>query len=59
MHVAVIVGGRSQPLHPDEPIVLPFYVSIYKPGLTRKEQGVAVRAELLGTSFAGYERQIR
>ena len=55
----MIVGGRSQPLHPDEPIVLTFYVPIYKPGLPRKEQGVVGRVELLGTSFAGYERQIR
>jgi spermidine dehydrogenase len=55
----MIVGGKSQPLHPDEPIVLTFYAPIYKPGLGRKEQGIAGRAELLGTSFADYERQIR
>ena len=55
----MVVGGQSQPLHPDEPIVLTFYAPIYKPGLPAKQQGIAGRAELLGTSFTGYERQIR
>ena len=55
----MIVGGKSQPLHPDEPIVLTFYAPIFKPGLERKEQGIVGRAELLGTSFTDYERQIR
>lgn len=55
----MVVGGRSQPLHPDEPIVLTFYAPIFKPGLPARQQGIAGRAELLGTSFTGYERQIR
>ena len=55
----MIVGGKSQPLHPDKPIVLTFYAPIFKPGLGRKEQGVVSRAELLNTSFTDYERQIR
>jgi spermidine dehydrogenase len=55
----MIIDGESQPLHPDEPIVLTFYVPIYKPGLPWREQGVAGRAEMLGTSFTGYERQLR
>lgn len=55
----MIVGGQSQPLHPDQPIVLTFYAPIYKPGLAAKQQGIVGRAELLGTSFADYERQIR
>ncbi len=55
----MIVDGESQPLHPDQPIVLTFYVPIYKPGLPGKEQGIAGRAEMLGTSFAEYERRIR
>ncbi len=55
----MIVGGKSQPLHPDKPIVLTFYAPIFKPGLGRKEQGAAGRAELLSTSFTDYERQIR
>jgi spermidine dehydrogenase len=55
----MVVGGKSQPLHPDQPIVLTFYAPIYKPGLPLKKQGVVGRAELLGTSFTDYERQIR
>ena len=55
----MIVDGKSQPLHPDKPIVLTFYTPIFKPGLERKEQGAVGRAELLSTSFTDYERQIR
>ena len=55
----MVVGGSSQPLHPDQPIVLTFYAPIYKPGLPLKQQGVVGRAEMLGTSFNDYERQIR
>ena len=55
----MIVGGHAQPLHPDEPIVMTFYVPFYQPGLSAKDQGVAGRAALLGTAFMDYERQIR
>ena len=55
----MIVDGQSQPLDPDKPIVMTFYAPIFKPGLSRKNQGIIGRAELLGTSFADYERQIR
>lgn len=56
---AMVVGEKSQPLHPDEPIVLTFYAPIFKPGLPLKQQGIAGRVEMLGTSFIEYERQIR
>ena len=55
----MIVDGQSQPLDPDKPIVMTFYAPIFKSGLSRKNQGIIGRAELLGTSFADYERQIR
>lgn len=55
----MIVDGVSQPCHPDEPTVMTFYAPIYKPGLPAKEQGIVGRAEMLGTSFTDYERQIR
>jgi spermidine dehydrogenase len=55
----MIVDGESEPLHPDQPTVLTFYIPIYKPGLPWKQQGIAGRAEMLGTSFIDYERQIR
>ena len=55
----MVVDGKSQPCHPDEPTVMTFYAPIYKPGLPPKQQGVVGRAEMLGTSFTDYERQIR
>ena len=55
----MIIDGQSQPLDPDKPIVMTFYAPIFKSGLSRKNQGIIGRAELLGTSFADYERQIR
>lgn len=55
----MIVGSRSQPLRPDQPVVLTFYAPVYKPGLPAKQQGIVARAEVLTTSFTEYERQIR
>ena len=55
----MVVGGKSQPLHPDQPIVLTFYAPIFKPGLPAKQQGSVGRAEMLTTSFSDYELQIR
>lgn len=55
----MIVDGASEPLHPDQPTVLTFYVPIYKPGLPWNEQGIVARAEMLGTSFTDYERKLR
>ncbi len=55
----MIIDGQSQPLDPDKPIVMTFYAPIFKPGLTRKQQGIVGRTELLSTSFEDYERQIR
>ena len=55
----MVVGGRSQPLNPDEPVMMTFYVPLFYPGRTAAEQGVLGRTELLTTSFADYERQIR
>jgi spermidine dehydrogenase len=55
----MVVGGKSQPLHPDQPIVLTFYAPIFKPGLPAKQQGIVGRTEMLTTSFTDYELQIR
>jgi spermidine dehydrogenase len=55
----MIVGNRSQPLNPDKPIVMTFYIPIIKPGLQAREQGALCRAELLSKSFKDYEREIR
>lgn len=55
----MIVGDYRPPLHPDQPTVLTFYVPFYYPGLPVHDQGVRGRTELLSTSYADYERQIR
>jgi spermidine dehydrogenase len=55
----MLVGGYRPRLHPDSPNMLTFYVPFDKPGLPLAEQGQKGRAELLGTSYRDYERQIR
>ena len=52
------VGGDDG-IGPDSPTVLNLKVLFAKPGLPTAEQGVRGRAEMLGTSFAQYERTIR
>ena len=52
-------GVDSPTIGPDLPTVLTFFVDFAKPGLPARTQGQLGRAELLSTSFADYERQIR
>jgi spermidine dehydrogenase len=53
------VGGASETFGPDSPTALTVKVLFARPGLPIGEQGTRGRAELLGTSFAQYERTIR
>lgn len=53
------VGGVSGEFGPDSPTVLTIKVLFARPGLPIGEQGSRGRAELLGTSFAQYERTLR
>jgi spermidine dehydrogenase len=53
------VGGVSPTLGPDSPTVLTVKVLFAQPGLPIGEQGSRGRAQLLGTSFAQYERGFR
>lgn len=46
-------------LTPDSPIVLTFYIPILQPDVDPLAQGPAARAQLLATSYAQYERQLR
>jgi spermidine dehydrogenase len=55
----MIVGDYRPPLDPDAPTVLTFYAPFFYPGRPAKEQGTRGRLELVTTSFADYERQIR
>jgi spermidine dehydrogenase len=52
-------GKDGPPLTPDSPIVLTFYVPFLYPGKDPAIQGTLGRQQLLATSYADYERQIR
>ncbi len=52
------VGAYQPPFDPDQPIILSFYTPFYYPGLPTEQQVKLGRAELLGTSYAEYERRI-
>ena len=53
------IGGNERGFGPDSPTVLTIKVLFAQPGLPIGEQGSRGRAQLLGTSFAQYERAFR
>ena len=53
------VGGTTASFGPDSPTVLTIKVLYAQPGLPIAEQGSRGRAEMLGKSFAQYERALR
>lgn len=55
----MLVGNYRPPLHPDQPIIMTFYVPLVRPGKPVRQQGAIARGELLSTSFREYERRIR
>ena len=54
-----ITGTGDPTISPDAPIVLTLKVLYSYPGLSTEAQGHRGRAEMLGTTFADYERRIR
>ena len=54
-----LVGNEPPTIGPDSPTVLTIKVLFAQPGLSIVEQGSRGRAQLLGTSFAQYERAFR
>lgn len=56
---SIVTPDYNPPLHPDRPAVLTFYMGLYTPGLSAREQGARGRMRLLSTSYADYERIIR
>jgi spermidine dehydrogenase len=56
MRVGEMPGAR---LHPDDPIVLTFYIPYFTPGRPAKEQGQLGRLTLLGVPFRDLERAVR
>ena len=55
----VDIGAYRSPASPDDPILVHMTRTPCKPGLSEHEQNKAGRAELLATSFATFERNIR
>jgi spermidine dehydrogenase len=55
----VALRPGTPPLTPDSPIVLTFYIPILQPDVDPIAQGPAARAQLLSTSYAQYEKQLR
>jgi spermidine dehydrogenase len=53
------IGGMTPSIGPDSPTVLTIKVLFAQPGLPIGEQGSRGRAQMLGTSFAQYERAFR
>ncbi|MDP9206159.1 MAG: hypothetical protein M3P12_12035 [Gemmatimonadota bacterium] len=54
-----LVGNEPRTISPDSATVLTIKVLFAQPGLPIGEQGSRGRAQLLGTSFAQYERAFR
>jgi len=54
-----LCGADSPTIGPDSPLVLTLKVLYSRPGHTAEEQGHLGRAEMIGTPFGEYERQIR
>jgi len=55
-----VAWDESAPvLTPDSPIILTLYIPLLHPEVEPALQGAAGRAELLGTSYSDYERQLR
>ncbi|HUA88185.1 MAG TPA: hypothetical protein VL994_02055, partial [Steroidobacteraceae bacterium] len=55
----VDIGGYRTNGDPDDPTILRMERTPCRPGLSEHEQNKAGRAEILATSFAGFEEQIR
>jgi len=56
---AVSIGDYHCPRTPEEPIVVHMMKTPCKPGLAARDQHIAGRVELYGTSFETFERNIR
>lgn len=53
------IDGQPSPLDPSKPTMLTFYVGFPQAGVPIGPQTAAARTTLFGTSYAGFERQIR
>ena len=55
----MVIGDYDPPLDPEKPALLTFYMGLYTPGHSAREQGMLGRTRLLSTSYVDYERTIR
>jgi spermidine dehydrogenase len=55
----MVIGDYNPPLDPEKPSLLTFYMGLYTPGHSAREQGTLGRMRLLSTTYADYERTIR
>ena len=51
--------ANTPPLTPDSPIVLTFYIPLLQPTVDPAAQGAVARTQLLSTSYAQFEQQLR
>jgi spermidine dehydrogenase len=59
LDLAVDIGGYESPKRPDEPILVRLERTPCLPGLPERDQHRAGRGDLLSTTFATFERNIR
>jgi spermidine dehydrogenase len=55
----VVLGQHGQPLSPDQPMMLTFYIPFLYPGQDAATQGILARQQLMDTSYRDFEAQIR
>jgi spermidine dehydrogenase len=55
----MVIGSYNPPLDPEKPTLFTFYMGLYTPGHSAREQGAMGRMRLLSTTYADYERTIR
>jgi len=59
LNEVVDIGGYTSVRSPDDPVLVHMMRAPCRPGLSEREQHRLGRAELLATSFEGFERSIR
>ncbi|MCY4360627.1 MAG: NAD(P)-binding protein [Gammaproteobacteria bacterium] len=55
----MLIDGQADPLHPDQPTVLTFYVPYLSPGLPLQAQTIVGRNQLFAGSYRDIELQVR
>ena len=56
---SMVAGNYRPALDPSKPTLLTFYAPFERPGASLREQAIAARTEMLGTSYRDFETKIR